>query len=104
MSYPSVSVSSFLKAILIGFWEVKAILALILVVLAADIVAMGELSPNWSSGVREAIGWFFGNGSGVQQLLWPQMVCCILAAIVGYLFLGVILAVVVEAFRLPIPD
>jgi hypothetical protein len=99
MEYRAIRVWAFWQAIARAFWQIRAVLVCLMMILAADIGVMVMVSSCPGRAVREAIGWFFGNGSGVQNLSWPQMVCCIMSAVFGYIFLGILLAVVVQAFR-----
>jgi len=99
VTYVSISVGAFAKAFCLGLWQIKFVLLWIAIVLFLDVVAMGVVSPARGAGVREAIGWFFGNGSGVQILSRSQLGCCIFAATLGYIFLGTLLAVLTLSFK-----
>ena len=99
MNYPPIRVLSFWREFFLGLWQIKTVLLCLLFILAGDLAAMAAVSPCREQGIREAIGWFFGNGSGIQQLSWRQMVACIGAATFGYIFLGLVLAVIVNAIR-----
>ena len=99
MDDPPVPVLKFWKEFFSLLWQIKTVLLCLLFLLAADLAAMASVSPCREQGIREAVGWFFGNGSGIQQLSWPQMVACIGAATFGYVFLGLLLAVIVNAIR-----
>lgn len=98
MAIQPISVTSFSKAFAVGLWQIKLVLLGLLGILAIDIGIVVLVSTCRGRAAREAIGWFFGNGSGIQDLAWPQMFCCIISAVLGYIFLGVLLATAVQAF------
>jgi|ERR1017187_9896405 hypothetical protein len=87
------------------FWEafkpVWGLLVLVAVFLAASIVVMVycvdglDTDKAW----RQGLSWFFGNGSQADTMPWLQLVGCMLCATLGYVFLGILLAVVVEGIK-----
>jgi hypothetical protein len=83
-----------------GLWGVKSFWGFFFIAFGADIYAMRRTSTCQGKATREIIGWFFGNGSGVQDLSWLQLAYCIFAAILGYIFLGVTLFIIVRAFQM----
>jgi hypothetical protein len=85
-----------------GLWR---IVLLIIFLLALDLAALAFLTDFcFEQGVREGIAWFFGNGSGAQELTRFQLLLCVISALLGYVSLGIILTVVVRSLQNSVPE
>lgn len=100
MSRPKILVRFVLPLLWQGFRDIWTFWVCFVLVLGVDICGMRSASPDKVKATKEVIGWFFGNGSGAQLLSWNQMACCIVAAVLGYIFLGVTLFITVRAFQI----
>ena len=86
-----------ISLVILGELKVAIIILFVLFVLGWGLLTSTCLLAG--PALRVCLSWFLGNGSLSDTPTWPKLVCCSCVALLGYVFLGLVLHLIVALLK-----